>query len=204
MLVELDHPILQHKLNIIRDINTSQADLRSILQSIGELTVYEVLKDVKTFKKKIKTWIGVREFSFIEEKKIVFIAILRAGLPMLEGALRVIPFAKVGFLALKRNEKTLKADLFYSRLPDICGKRVIILDPMLATGSSLTVALREIKKGNPERTESVHIVSAPEGIGKVLKEFPNHELYTVSVDEKLNSKGYIIPGLGDMGDRLYS
>lgn len=204
MVRELRHPVLVHKLSRIRDIRTPREILRDLLREIGILMVYELLSDLRTEEREIETWLGARRFPLLEEDKVVFVAVLRAGLPMLEGALSVLSGAGTGFLALKRNEETLESHIFYVRLPDIEGRRVVILDPMLATGGTLISSLEEVKKRKPAETVSVHIVCAPEGIERVRERFPRHRLLTVSVDEGLNDRGYIIPGLGDMGDRLYS
>ena len=201
---EIRHPLLLHKLNSIRNVNTKGSEIKKLLEEIATVMVYEALRDLPTRTKRIETWIGEREFEFIREEKIVFVPVLRAGLPMLEGALRAVPNAKVGFLAIKRNESTLEAKVYYSRLPDLKGTRVLILDPMLATGGTLVKAIEEISKDDPAETVSLHVVCAPEGIEKVRRSFSEHRIYTVSMDECLNDKGYIIPGLGDMGDRLYS
>ena len=166
--------------------------------------VYEALRYTPLEVRRIETWVGEREFEFVREEEIVFVPILRAGLPMLEGALRAVPNARVGFLAIKRNEETLESKVYYSRLPDLKGAKVLILDPMLATGGTLIKAIEEVLKGNPSEIVSLHVVCAPEGIERVGERFPQHRMFTVSVDERLNDKGYIIPGLGDMGDRLFS
>ncbi len=204
MLKKLDHPILIHKLNRIRDIRTPQGDLVRLLGEISSFMVYEVLSDLKLERRDIDTWIGRGGFEFVNEKEIVFVPILRAGLPMLDGAMRVVSDVSVGFLAIKRDEETLESYLFYSRLPELENRTVVVLDPMLATGGTLIRALEEVWDKKPKKVVSVHIVCAPEGIERVRKKFPQHLIYTVSVDERLNDKGYIIPGVGDMGDRLYS
>ena len=143
-------------------------------------------------------------FPKVQEDRIVLVCILRAALPMLEGALDLVPKAQVGFLGVKRDEETLKSKVYYSKLPQTEGRRVLILDPMLATGRSLSVALEEVLKGNPASTESLHIISAPEGISYVEARFPDHRVYTAAVDRGLNDRGFIVPGLGDMGDRIFS
>lgn len=204
MVKKLNHPVLIHKLSRIRDLSTPRGDLIGLLEDIASFMVYEVLSDMELLPREVEIWIGKREFEFIDEKSVVFVPILRAGLPMLEGALRVVPNANVGFLAMKRDEETLESKIYYSRLPKIEGKRVVILDPMLATGGTLEKAIEEVRRFGPHDTVSVHIVCAPEGIERIEKAYPDHRLFTVSVDEGLNSKGYIVPGLGDMGDRLYS
>ncbi len=204
MVREIKHPVLIHKLNRIRELSTPRETIFELLKDIASFMVYEALSDLELVEREVDIWIGRRRFGFVEEKTVVFVPILRAGIPMLEGAQRVISNASTGFLALKRDEETLESHLYYSRLPDLSGRKVIILDPMLATGGTLAKALGEIVKGGPEQTMSIHIVCAPQGIQKVEKEFPNHKLYTISIDEGLSDRGYIIPGLGDMGDRLFS
>jgi len=201
---ELGHPLLVHKLNRIRDISTPREIIEKLLEDIATLMVYEALSELGLHRKEIEIWLGRREFGFIDEGEVVFVTILRAGVPMLEGALRVLPNASSGFLAIKRDEETLESRVFYSRLPELRGKRVLILDPMLATGGTLIKALSEVVRHKPASTTSLHIVCAPEGIEKVKDAYPDHRLLTVSIDEGLNDRGYIVPGLGDMGDRLFS
>ncbi|QWK12332.1 MAG: uracil phosphoribosyltransferase [Aquificota bacterium] len=140
----------------------------------------------------------------MKKKKIVLLCILRAGMPMLNGALRAFPRAKAGFLAIRRNEESLRPTLYYKRIPDIKDKWIIVLDPMLATGGTLSMALEEIKAERPERIFSLNLVASPEGIEKVLSLHPDVNLFVVSVDRGLNQKGYIVPGVGDMGDRLFT
>ncbi len=204
MVEELRHPLLVHKLNRIRDVSTKRGEIKDLLEEIATLMVYEALRYVPLEVRRIETWVGEKEFEFVSEEEIVFVPILRAGLPMLEGALRAVPNSRVGFLAIKRNEETLESKVYYSRLPDLKGAKVLILDPMLATGGTLIKAIEEVLKGNPSEIVSLHVVCAPEGIERVGERFPEHRMFTVSVDERLNDKGYIIPGLGDMGDRLFS
>ena len=204
MVRELRHPILVHKLNRIRDLSTPREVIRRLLEDIAVLMVYEALQEVKLHRREIEIWLGKREFDFVREEDVVFVPILRAGVPMLEGALRVLPNASSGFIAIKRDEETLESKVFYSRLPDLEGRRVLILDPMLATGGTLLKALSEVKRHKPASTASLHIICAPEGVERIDKAYPEHRLYTVSIDERLNDKGYIVPGLGDMGDRLFS
>ncbi len=204
MIYEVLHPVVQNKVNLLRDSSLPQEKLRKTLKELSTLLVYESLYDLKLELRRINTWIGEKIFPFLKESEIVFIPILRAGLGMLEGALEVVPNAKVGFVAAKRNERTLRARIYYQRPPELRGKIVLILDPMLATGGTLEVVLREIKKRKPKVIKSVHVIASPEGSLRISKKFKDVEIFVGKMDERLNAKGYIIPGLGDMGDRLYS
>ncbi|WP_457600333.1 uracil phosphoribosyltransferase [Hydrogenivirga sp.] len=204
MVKELKHPVLIHKLNRIRDISTPRETIRSLLTELATLMTYEALSNMELEERETEIWIGRRRFAFLREDSVVFVPILRAGIPMLEGALRILPNASSGFIAIKRDEDTLESRVFYSRLPELEKRLVVILDPMLATGGTLIKALEEVEKKNPAGTLSIHIVCAPEGVERVRRYRPGHNLFTVSIDEGLNDRGYIIPGLGDMGDRLFS
>ncbi|RUM28497.1 MAG: uracil phosphoribosyltransferase [Aquifex sp.] len=204
MIVELSHPLIKHKVNTARIQDISADELRRTLKELGFMLVYEALKDIPLKGKVVRTWIGNREFKYIDEEDIVFVPILRAGLSLLEGALQAVPNAKVGFLGIKRDEETLISHIYYSRLPDLKEKTVLILDPMLATGGTLEVALKEIMKHSPLKVKSVHVIASPEGLKRIENEFGEVEIFVGNVDERLNDRGYIIPGLGDIGDRLYS
>ncbi len=203
MVRVIEHPVVKHKLNLIRDASLQRKDIRKLLKELSCFLIYEALRDFAVYGRKIQTWIGEREFEFVDEGSLVLVPVLRAGIPMLEGGFEVVPDARVGFLALKRDDESLKAHLYYSRLPSLEGRTVIILDPMLATGGTLLKAIEEVKKWAPAETLSVHVVCAPEGLERVRNRYPDHRIFTASVDEKLDPKGYIIPGLGDMGDRLF-
>lgn len=195
---------MKHKLNLMRDLSMQSDKLRALLREISTLLVYESLRELPLVERAVLTRADERKFKFVDETAVVFVPILRAGIPMLDGALTVLPRAGVGFLALKRNEETLEAELYYSRLPNLQGKKVLILDPMLATGGTLLKAIEEVMKFFPAETFSIHILCAPEGISKVEKAFPMHTVITAGVDEGLDSRGFIVPGLGDVGDRLFS
>ncbi len=203
MVKEIENPLIKHKVNTLRIQDLPQDKLRKTLKELSTLLVYEALKDLETQKKEVRIWIGRMEFDYVIEENVVFIPIMRAGLGMLEGALEVIPQAKVGFLAIKRNEETLESKIYYSRIPELEGKTVIILDPMLATGGTLEEALKEISNLNPKKVKSVHVIASPEGLERIEKKF-EVEIYVGNIDERLNDRGYIILGLGDIGDRLYA
>ena len=204
MFKKLEHPVLTHKLNRIREVSTPRHEVYNLVTDISSFMVYEVLRSAGMYSREIELWSGRFEFEFIDQREYVFVPILRAGIPMLEGALNVLPDASSGFIAQSRDELTLKSEVFYSKIPPLEGKVSVILDPMLATGGTLLNALREVLPSKPVRTISLHLVCAPEGVERVSEEFPKHDIYTVSLDEGLNDRGFILPGLGDMGDRLFS
>ena len=195
--------ISTHLVNRLRDITTGSGEFRNIISELSKLLFTEASMDILLENKKIKTWIGEKDFLFLPENKFIFVPILRAGLPMLEGLLKIFPEVSAGFLGIKRNEETLESQLLYERLPNINGKIVFLLDPMIATGNSLSTAVNIIKEKNPESIYSLNIVGAPEGISYVTENHPDLNLYITQIDEKLNKKGYILPGLGDAGDRAF-
>ena len=201
---ELNHPLAKNLLTKLRDINTTPYLFRKYLSEIARILLFESLKEEKLIEKEVDIWIGKYSFPTVDEEKFVFIPILRAGLPMLDGVLEVLNNAKAGFLALKRDEETLKSVLYYDRVPSLEGKTAVILDPMVATGGSLDYALEVVKEKKPERIISLNVVGAPEGISRISQKHPDVSVYIVSIDEKLNDKGYIIPGLGDAGDRAFN
>jgi uracil phosphoribosyltransferase len=203
MVHTITHPLIQDLVNRLRDIRTDSANFRHLLQELSRLLLYEALKDIRLHQKRIPTWLGEKEFGFIDQEEIILIPILRAGLPMLEGALGLLPKAKSGFLAMKRDEETLQPTIFYKRFPKLEGKTAILLDPMLATGGSLSDALDVIKKENPKKIFSLNIIAAPEGVRFVNKKHPEATIYVAQIDQKLNDKGFIVPGLGDAGDRAF-
>ncbi len=200
----IDHPLLRHKLNFVRNRHTPPERLRSLLEEITLMAMPLVLDELPLKVETIETPIDSESFEFVEEEKFVFVCILRAGLPMLNGALRAMPGAKAGFFAIKRNEQTLKPELFYKRLPPIENKHVLVLDPMLATGGTLSLVLSELKLLKPKRLISLNLVASPQGIQKITSEHPEVELFILSIDKGLNSAGYIVPGVGDIGDRLFN
>ncbi len=200
----LDDPLIRHTLTKIRDKNTKADRLREYVENITLMCMPYVLKDFPVRRVRVETPLEEGEFEAIEEERIVFVCLLRAGLAMLRGALKSVPMAHSGFLAIRRDEETLRPFLYYKRLPSLRGKWVLVLDPMLATGGTLSLALEELKREEPERLISLHIVASPEGIERVLRDHGELELYTVSIDRGLNERGYIVPGVGDMGDRLFT
>lgn len=200
----LDNPIIEHKLSIIRNKNTGTKEFREIITEIAIFLCYEAMKDAQLEEIKIETPMGKTKVKVLNEDKYAFVPILRAGTGMLDGLLQVIPNAKIGHIGLYRNEETLKPVKYYYKMPkDISNREVLILDPMLATGGSASDTIKCLKEDGVKKIKFLSIISAPEGIERLNKEFPDVELYTAAVDEKLNENGYIVPGLGDAGDRIF-
>ena len=203
MLKILDHPLISHKLSLIRRKETGTKDFRENLDEIANLMAYEITKDVPTKFIQIETPVGICQAAELA-KDIVLIPILRAGLGMVDGISNLIPTAKVGHIGLYRDHDTLEPKDYYSKLPPNTRDAVVlVLDPMLATGGSASAAIKTIKKFGASIIKLVCIVGAPEGVARIEKEHPDVDIYLAALDEKLNNKGYIIPGLGDAGDRLF-
>lgn len=200
----IDHALVQHKLSVLRDKETKPKDFRAVLQEISALMFYEVTRHISTRIVKIRTPLGVAPARVISGKMICLVPILRAGLGMVEGILPLLPQCRIGHIGLYRDPKTLLPVDYFIKLPkDISKRLVILLDPMLATGNSLTEAISILKKENVTRIIYLGILGCPEGIRTVQKYHPTIPLYLAAIDRKLNSHGYIVPGLGDAGDRLF-
>ncbi len=200
----LDNPIIEHKLSIIRNKNTGTKEFREIITEIAIFLCYEAMKDAKLEEIEIETPLCKTKAKVLKEDNYAFVPILRAGTGMLDGLLQVIPNAKIGHIGLYRNEETLEPVKYYYKMPkDISKREVLILDPMLATGGSAADTIKCLKEDGVKKIKFLSIISAPEGIERLNKEFPDVELYTVAIDEKLNEHGYILPGLGDAGDRIF-
>ncbi len=204
MIHVLDHPLLQHKLAILRDEKTGVKDFREIVSEIATLMCYEATRDLPLHEVEIKTPVATARFKKLAGKKLAIVPILRAGLGMVDGILTLIPSAKVGHIGLYRDPETLEPVEYYCKMPnDIAERDVIILDPMLATGGSATAAIKFIKDYGVKHIKLMNIIAAPEGIERIRRDHPDVEVYCASVDEKLNEHGYIVPGLGDAGDRIF-
>ncbi len=200
----IDHPLIQHKLSIIRDKNTSSKEFREIVKEIAMLLCYEATRDFPLEEVEVETPVAVAKCKMIAGRKVVIVPILRAGLGMVDGMLSLIPAAKVGHVGLYRDPETLEAVEYYCKMPtDISERDVIIVDPMLATGVSSVSAIDLVKRYNPKSVKMMNIIAAPEGIKVVQEAHPDVELYCAACDEKLNDHAYIIPGLGDAGDRIF-
>lgn len=200
----LDNPIIEHKLSIIRNKNTGTKEFREIITEIAIFLCYEAMKDAKLEEVEIETPLCKTKAKVLKEDNYAFVPILRAGTGMLDGLLQVIPNAKIGHIGLYRNEETLEPVKYYYKMPkDISKREVLILDPMLATGGSASDTIKCLKEDGVKKIKFLSILAAPEGIERLNKEFPDVKLYTAAIDEKLNEHGYILPGLGDAGDRIF-
>lgn len=203
MVHVMTHPLISHKLTIMRDKNTSVKDFRECAHEVALLLGYEATKDLKLCDYEIETPITKTMGKQIE-KQVALVPILRAGLGMVDALMDLIPAAKIGHIGLYRNEETLEPVEYYCKLPtDISERQVLVLDPMLATGGSAVAAINFIKKRGAKNIKFVCIISAPEGIKAIRQAHPDVEIFCGALDEKLNENGYIVPGLGDAGDRLF-
>ena len=200
----LDHPLIQHKVSMLRDKDTTTKDFRELVTEIAMLMGYEATRDLPLEQVEIETPITKAKVNMLSGKKVGIVPILRAGIGMVDGILRLMPFAKVGHIGLFRNEETLEPVEYYCKFPqDVEERDLIILDPMLATGGSASAAIKLAKKRNVKSIKLMCIIAAPEGIERITKDHPDVHIYCASLDEKLNENGYIVPGLGDAGDRIF-
>lgn len=200
----VDHPLVQHKLTIMRDIQCSTRSFRELMNEIGMLLCYEVTRDLPLSQTNITTPLTTISAPVIAGKKLVFAPILRAGMGFLDGMLQLVPSARVAHVGLYRDPKTLNAVEYYFKAPADIGERlVIVMDPMLATGNSAVAALDHLKKAGAVEIRFVCLLAAPEGIAKLRASHPDVRIWTAAVDEKLDDHGYIVPGLGDAGDRMF-
>ena len=199
-----DHPLIQHKLSILRDKNTSVKEFRELISEISRLMCYEVTKDLPLEDVVIETPIGHANVKRIEGKKLAIVPILRAGLGMVDGMVSMIPNVKVGHIGLYRDPETLAPVKYYYKMPaDIEEREVIIVDPMLATGGSASAAISFIKESGVKKIKLMDIIGAPEGVARIQKDHPDVDIYIAALDDHLNENGYIVPGLGDAGDRIF-
>ena len=200
----IDHPLVQHKLTLMRRKTTSTANFRKLLNEVGSLMAYEVTRDVPTHEVEVETPLEVMKARMIDGKKLVFVPILRAGTGLLDGFLAVIPGARVGHVGMYRNPATLQPVEYYFKMPSEMPERdAIVLDPMLATGNSAVLAVERLKKAQPRSIRLVCLVAAPEGVATFSRAHPDVPIYTAAIDRQLNDHGYILPGLGDAGDRIF-
>lgn len=203
-VIELKHPLVEHKLAILRDKKTGTKEFREIVSELATILCYEAMKDAKLEEVEIETPIQKMKTRKINENNYAFVPILRAGMGMTDGITKLIPNAKIGVIGLYRDEETLKPVKYFYKVPkNIQDKEVILLDPMLATGGSAIDAISMLKEDGVKKIKFLCIIAAPEGIEKLESIHPDVEVYCAKVDEKLNEAGYILPGLGDAGDRIF-
>ena len=202
-LFVMDHPLISHKIAMLRDKNTSVRDFRALVNEIALLMGYEATKDLKMTEVEVETPVATTKGQVIE-RQVALVPILRAGLGMVDALMSLIPAAKVGHIGLYRDHETLQPVEYYCKLPsDIEQRQVLVLDPMLATGGSSSAAISFIKKRGAKNIRRVCVIGAPEGVKAVQEAHPDVDIYVAALDEKLNENGYIVPGLGDAGDRLF-
>ena len=203
-LVVMDHPLIQHKVSLMRSKDTSTKAFRELLDEVSMLMAYEVTRDLPLEDIEVETPICKCTAKEIAGKKLAVVPILRAGLGRVDGVTRLVPSARVGHIGLYRDPNTLEPVEYYCKLPkDIEERDIILVDPMLATGGSAVAAISFLKKRGCKSIKMMNLIAAPEGINRVMKEHPDVDVFVAAVDEKLNEHGYIVPGLGDAGDRLF-
>ena len=199
-----DHPLIQHKVTLLRDKNTSSKQFRELISEITGLMCYEATRDLPTCEVTVETPIAKTKSRMIAGRKLAFVPILRAGLGMVDGAVELVPSARIGHIGLYRDETTMKPVEYYCKLPGDIGERdVIVLDPMLATGGSAIDAIGQIKQRGPRSIKFMCIIAAPEGLKALTEAHPDVQVYCAALDERLNENCYIVPGLGDAGDRIF-
>ena len=202
--IRLTHPLIEHKLAILRNKKTGTKEFRELISEITLFLCYEAMKDVKLHEVEVETPMAKTKCKMIDEKEFCFVPILRAGTGMIDGIIKMIPNAKIGHIGLYRNEETLKPVRYYYKVPKgIEHKQVILIDPMLATGGSGMDAITLLKEDGVKDIKFLCIIAAPEGLKKIQEAHPDVQIYCASIDEKLNDIGYIVPGLGDAGDRIF-
>lgn len=203
-LTIVEHPLIQHKLSLMRDKTTSTAKFRGLLQEIALLLAYEVTRDLPLTTQRIETPLMAMDAPVLEGKKLCLVSILRAGNGLLDGMMGLLPSARVGHVGLYRDPETLVAVEYYYKVPqDVDERLVIVVDPMLATGNSAVAAVERLKEGGVRQMKFVCLLAAPEGVKAFSEAHPDVPIYTAALDERLNDHGYILPGLGDAGDRMY-
>ena len=201
---EVNHPLVKHKLGLMRHADISTKDFRELASEVARLLTYEATKDLETEKETIESWAGPVEVERIKGKKITVVPILRAGLGMMDGVLDLLPSARVSVVGLYRNEETLEPVTYYEKMTSNMDDRTaLILDPMLATGGSLIACIDMLKRSGCTSIRGLFLVAVPEGIDKVAEKHPDVDIFVASIDDRLNENGYILPGLGDAGDKIF-
>ena len=200
----MDHPLVAHKMSILRDKNTSVKDFRELVSEIGMLITYEATRDLPLTEAEVETPLCKASVPTLAGKKIAVVPILRAGLGLVDGVLRMVPSARVGHIGMFRDEETLEPHVYFAKMPsDIAERDILIVDPMLATGGSAEAAIDEMKKRGCQHIKLMVLLAAPEGVARIQKSHPDVAIYCGALDDHLNEKGYIVPGLGDAGDRIF-
>ena len=201
----MDHPLVQHKISILRDKNTSSKEFRELIHEITMLMCYESMRNLKLHEKTVETPLQITKSNIISQEDIIFVPILRAGLGMIQGALNLIPNARIGHIGLSRDHETLQPIEYYFKLPPNISSEstIILLDPMLATGGTAVDSVQKLKNLNLKNIKFMCILASPEGINKLHSAHSDIEIYCAAKDQKLNEHGYILPGLGDAGDRIF-
>ena len=203
-VVVMDNPLIQHKLSVLRDVKTGTKEFRDLVNEIAMLMIYDATRDLPLQDIEVQTPCGVAHCKELAGRKLAFVPILRAGLGMVDGALALVPSAKVGHIGLYRDETTLEPVEYYCKLPkDIEERDVFVVDPMLATGGSAIDAIGQIKKRNPRSIKFLCMIAAPEGLEALKEAHPDVDIFVAGMDDHLNENGYIVPGLGDAGDRIF-
>jgi len=203
-LIVVEHPLVQHKVSLMRDVNTGTKQFRELAEELGMLLCYEITRDLPLEEVEVETPLAIAKTKMIAGKKLGIVPILRAGLGMVDGILQLIPAARVGHIGLYRDPETFEPIEYYCKLPSDSAERdMIVCDPMLATGGSAAAAISFVKQRGVKSTKLVCIIAAPEGVKRVQEEHPDVDIYLGAMDEKLNDHGYIVPGLGDAGDRIF-
>ena len=203
-IIELKHPLVEHKLAILRDKKTGTKEFREIISELAIMLCYEAMRDAELHEVEIETPMAKMKTKKIDENKYAFVPILRAGTGMLDGIISMVPNAKIGHIGMYRDEVTFKPNVYYFKVPkDISKREVLLLDPMLATGGSGLDAIELLKEKGVPKIKFLCIIAAPEGIKAIQEKYPDVQIYCAAVDEKLNEKKYIVPGLGDAGDRIF-
>lgn len=204
MVTTVSHPLVQHKLSLMRDVRTGVKEFRELASEVSLLLAYEAMRDLELTPERLNTPIEEGEFPMLSGKKLALVAILRAGLVMTDAIVSLVPAAKVGHIGMYRDPASLLPVAYYNKLPaDIAERRVFLTDPMLATGGSASAAIALLKDAGAQSIKLMTILSAPEGIAVIERDHPDVEIVTAAVDPRLNDHGYIVPGLGDAGDRIY-
>lgn len=199
-----EHPLVKHKVNLLRDINISVKDFRDLVKEIGAMLSYEASRNFSISKQAMTCWSGDIQAELLAEKQPTLVPILRAGLGMLDGAMQVFPCAKVSVVGMQRNEQTLEPESYYQKIvSDISDRRALVIDPMLATGGSAIATIDLLKQAGCKKIAGLFLVAAPEGIKALEQAHPDVDIYIAMCDDKLNDNGYILPGLGDAGDKIF-